>query len=50
MLDEVTSEQLLTHFLETIRQNELRTWQRQRTSAELRSFIDRRQQLVDDLV
>lgn len=50
MTDEATSEQLLTHFLETIRRDELRTWQRQRTSAELRSFIYRRQQLLDDLV
>lgn len=42
------TEHELGQFLDTVNNDQLRTWQRQRTCEELRSLVTRRLELLDD--
>lgn len=49
MVDRLTSERELSAFLEQRNRLNLATWQRNRTSDELSSFVERRFALIDDV-
>ncbi|MDO4774043.1 MAG: hypothetical protein Q4A37_02875 [Candidatus Saccharibacteria bacterium] len=49
MIDMAAAERELTAFLMAAKEAELRTWERQRSSAELGRFLSRRLALLDEV-